>query len=242
MEKFGKSHSLIPSYPPNITKYPLFYDCKEYIVVLHPGEALYIPPRWFHWVFSYPESEEERKNIAISYHISSIDESKQENTNRKPMKYKLDKNNYVYFNYTFNNLKKTYSDKKFTVLKSKENIIIPIEKPTLKNNIYQELLTLDDIENQHNDYNIYIGQNNTFKTYVLPDCIKKDFIGSKFRCFHWIASFKHDTEYIDSGLHYDKTHGLLISIKGIKIVRLYHPNDYENLYVQTMKYREPKTT
>lgn len=35
---------------------------------------------------------------------------------------------------------------------------------------------------------------------------------------------------------------LIIKLKGIKIVRLYHLNDYENLYVQTMKYRNPNNT
>lgn len=241
---FGLTHSLIPSYPPDVTKFPLFYNCKEYIVILHPGEALYIPSNWFHWVFSYPESENERTNIAISYKF--YDKSGKKIKYTEPLKYKLDKNKYEYFNYTFDTLKTTYKNKKIhNVCKSKKNILVPVEKPTLKNKIYEDALTLTEIEKQSKEYNLYIQQNDYFQPHDPPTFMKDYFTKiykCSFYCHYWILLFNSQTNYIDSGLHYDGDPGLLICIKGIKIVRLYHPNDYENLYVQTMKYRDPKDT
>jgi hypothetical protein len=46
------SHSIIPRYPPDISKYPLIKDAKVISITLEEGEALYIPACWWHWVRS----------------------------------------------------------------------------------------------------------------------------------------------------------------------------------------------
>jgi Cupin-like domain len=47
-------------FPPDATAYPLFANAVYAEVLLEPGEMLYIPRRWWHWVTSYD------RNIALS--------------------------------------------------------------------------------------------------------------------------------------------------------------------------------
>ena len=231
------SHSAIPSYPPNINIYPDFYKCKEYTFILNPGDMLYIPAGWFHWVFSYPDQD--KQNIAISYAVSNFDGCiYNEFYYKKPYKFTLNKNEHDFFNYNFNTFKEN-TTKKINVIKSTKNILIPVNKHTLKNKLSYQSLTFSEIENiiSQDTHNIYIGQYNTgLQTQwpKPPECLLRGFPTSKFTCYNWISLFKTNTEYIDSGLHYDITHGILVQIKGRKLIRLFKPQDYNNLYVQPM--------
>src|SRR5580704_6191759 len=47
-------------FPPDLGVYPLFANAVYAEVLLEPGEMLYIPRRWWHWVTSYD------RNIALS--------------------------------------------------------------------------------------------------------------------------------------------------------------------------------
>jgi hypothetical protein len=47
-------------FPPDLGVYPLFANAVYAEVLLQPGEMLYIPRRWWHWVTSYD------RNIALS--------------------------------------------------------------------------------------------------------------------------------------------------------------------------------
>lgn len=226
-----QNHSIIPTYPPNIVKYPNFYKYKqEYVITLNPGDALYIPPKWFHWVFSYPD--EYKKNIAVSFFIKNT----QKFMNEEPTKYLLDKNNCKYLNYSFKTLEKMYPSKKHNVLKSKHNIISPVNKSTLKTQVFRDELTLKEINKQKNKYNIYMCQNSNLKSHELPKCIQAKFPDCHYHSFYWIISFLNDTEYIDSGLHYDTSAGFLVAVNGTKIVRLYHPDNENNFYLEKMYY------
>jgi hypothetical protein len=68
------THSLIPQYPPDPKTFPRFYNCKEQIFTLHPGDMLFIPPMWSHWVFSYPihdSNHDYHYNMALNYFTRS---------------------------------------------------------------------------------------------------------------------------------------------------------------------------
>lgn len=229
------SHSAIPTYPPNITDYPDFYKCKEYLFILHPGDMLYIPSNWFHWVFSYPD---EKQNIAISYSVSNFSGTiYNEFQFKKPYKFHLDKTELPFFNHTFDTFKNLYPNHKIKTLVSNKNILVPVKKSSIKSHKLIKLsLTFNEMEQlmQKNTHNIYMGQNNSLQQYNPPECLSRGFPNSKYTCNQWLALFKDNTEYIDSGLHYDRTHGILIQIKGTKLVRLFKPQDYNNLYVQPM--------
>jgi Cupin-like domain len=53
--------SALPGYPPDPVSYPLFVRAASACCTLRPGEALYIPHRWWHWVTSY------ERNIALNF-------------------------------------------------------------------------------------------------------------------------------------------------------------------------------
>jgi hypothetical protein len=228
-------HSAIPSYPPNVTKYPNFYNCKEYTFILHPGDMLYIPSKWFHWVFSYPD---EQQNMAISYTVDELNGNiYNEFYFKKPYMFHLNKDEHPFFNYTFNTFKNMYPTHKMNVVISNKNILIPVKKQTLKHKIYRDRYTFDEMKQlfHKNTHNIYMVQNNLLEPQKPPECILKGFPNSKLRCNYWLSLFKTDTEYIDSGLHYDLKHGILIQIKGTKLVRLFHPQYHNKLYIQPMQ-------
>jgi ribosomal protein L16 Arg81 hydroxylase len=52
--------SEIPAFPPDLGTYPLFRKAVFATVDLHPGDMLYIPTRWWHWVTSFD------RNLALS--------------------------------------------------------------------------------------------------------------------------------------------------------------------------------
>ena len=51
----------------NLIKYPLYMFSKYKVFTLKPGDCLYIPSNWWHWVFSRKE------NIAINVWFDGID-------------------------------------------------------------------------------------------------------------------------------------------------------------------------
>ena len=218
-------HSVINSYPPNPILYPNFYKCKELTFVLNPGDMLFIPKGWFHWVFSYPDT---RENIAVSYAIlDDNNDIRGEFKNQTPFIHTLD--NIPLENYTFNTLQQKYQSSKFTVLKSKQNSIIPVIK-TKHSQCKKDYLTLTEIKSQQDIYNLYIGQDSTFEFPTIPNIILQNFPNSTIKYFYWLSLFNKTTKYIESGLHYDNYHGLLAQIKGTKIVKLYSPKYLNNLY------------
>lgn len=232
MKQLFTSHSSIPTYPPNINTYPNFYNCKESIFILNPGDMLYIPKGWFHWVFSYPDTN--FKNLAISYIVDNYaGKIYNEFSYKKPYVFTLNKKENTFFNLSFEKLKQMHPSKKHTVFKSKKNTFIPVKKSSLKHNILLESLTFSEIETIK-DFNLYIGQAGSMGIYKPPECVFNGFPDSTFKCFHWCASFLKSTDYIESGLHYDNTHNILIQISGKKLVRLYKPSDIKNMYLQPM--------
>lgn len=196
---------------------------------------LYIPAEWSHWVFSYPD---EQQNIAISYPVTDFgDKLIDLFSDKKPFKHFLDKNEHSFFNYTLDTYKKMYPHKKVSTIISTKNHLLYPKKHTMKNNKQERIdLTFKEMDYllKNNTHNIYMGQNPTLKPQRPPQFIIEGFPNSRFNCNQWLALFKKDTEYIDSGLHYDITHGILIQIKGKKLVRLFRPEDVQNLYIQPM--------
>lgn len=235
MKTLYTSHSAIPTYPPNVINYPNFYNCKEYTFILHPGDMLYIPAGWFHWVFSYPD---EQQNIAISYAVSELNGPiYNEFQFKKPYLFNLNKYEHSFFNYTFNTFKNMYPTHKINTIISKNNTLVPVKKQSLKHKLTKCQLTFNEMYDlfTKNTHNIYMGQNESLNPQKPPECLLRGFPNSKFTCNQWLALFKKDTEYIDSGLHYDITHGILVQIKGTKLIRLFRPQDANKLYLQPMQ-------
>lgn len=239
------SHSSIPEYPPNYLKYPKFYNAKEHIFILHPGDMLYIPSKWFHWVHSYPD--ENLENLAVSFNITNITKIMNEFHNETPFIFHIDKTTNKFLNFDSTIITDSIFNKKqtYTTLLSKNNIILPVHKETLKFNSIKKELTLKEIYHIKNTskFNIVIGQNTKLQENLNikpPLQLHYSFPNSKINSFFWLYFFKNKKSYIDSGLHLDYWHNVLIQVKGIKIVRMYSPDNYDNLYVQPMFFLKNK--
>jgi len=228
------SHSAINSYPPHPDKFPKFYNCKEEIFVLNPGDVLYIPPRWNHWCFSYPNKNNE--NIALSYAIHEC-EIYPECINplfllSKPLYYNLN----PVLNLSWDTLVNLNIPNKFNFISTKNNIINQINK--LDNN-ESEIITMSinelDLYKKNNNYNISLSMN--YKIPQLLNLKPPDIVTHAFRdCksiqqYAWINLFKNNNEYIDTGLHFDMSYNIIVQLQGTKLVRLFNPNDAKNLYL-----------
>lgn len=221
------SHSKISEYPPNPKDFPNFYHCKEELFILNPGDMLYIPPFWFHWVFSY--GDEHRENIAIGYNIF--------NPNNINVFNEFHLGNPFTFNLndTFEDLSlKNYNpDYLQNVFITKSNTIVPVQK-AINKTIYKKI-KIKHIIDLHNKQvcNISIGRDPYIKPKNdIPQVIKKSFPNDQIESFLWIHLLKNHNTYIETGLHYDITHNIIVQTKGVKVVRLFKPNNAKNLYLQ----------
>ena len=240
------SHSAITQYPPNPLKYPKFYNCKEHVFILYPGDMLYIPEGWCHWVFSFKDKDSElecnNENIAISFHINKFNGIIYNKFyDKKPFVYNLDKTQHSFFDITFEKIKNQIYDIEIPIYKSKGSIITPTKKNdmVLKYKVSSEKMKiskLDDLQKQKK-YNMYMSSIpfifNNF-TNTAPNLIRDSFPGSTISHLYWFGFFDNNTESFDSGLHFDQRHNCLIQIKGTKLVRLYNKKDFNNLYIQPM--------
>lgn len=219
------SHSVIPSFPPNVNKFPNFYNAKEIVYVLKPGDALYIPKDWFHWVFSYPDSNSE--NIAFSYRVNNTKDTSiyNEFSLKKP---------YTFYIKTKQMSIKDFdqSDETFNVFRSKSNVIVPVDKGDKNSKLSVDKMTITEMLNETR-HNVYLAQT-TIQNLQPPQFLSKGFSNATFTCFNWLAKFAKKNNFIDSGLHYDNYHGILIQVSGTKVVRLYKPSDAKNMYLSPM--------
>jgi ribosomal protein L16 Arg81 hydroxylase len=227
------SHSKIAEYPPNPQLYPNFYHCKEQVFILNPGDMLYIPPKWFHWVFSY--GDENRENLALGYNIFN---PKNEDVYNefyfgKPFVFNVNDN---FDNISsLSDLNQNYEQDVFL---TKSNTIVPVQKD-IKKTIHTKMF-LKDILNLHQQqtHNIGISREPHLKlfrdtnTNFYKDIIQRSFPKNVISSFLWLYLLKNNNTFVETGLHYDITHNILVQIKGTKLVRLYKPSDAKYLYLQ----------
>lgn len=233
------NHSEINSYPPNPIKYQNFYNCKQEIFILNPGDCLFIPKYWAHWVFSYPEKYtiygENSGNFTFHYNIAcsyptfqSIQDNSDIFSTNKPMKIKLDKKDADFLNCDLFDIINDSDENKYNYISSEENTLNNIIK-TSSNKKTRDKKNFTDIFNIYKTkhYNIYLGQNeelykNNIYDFTVPAFWGTCFKESRILPMMWFSLHKDDN-YIESGLHHDNSNNLLIQIKGTKLVRLFSP-------------------
>ena len=228
------SHSLIPCYPVDVIKFPQYYNsiCKTY--VLREGDMLYIPPQYSHWVFSYGD------NLALTFPVTDFKgyiDSPFDLEN--PLQFKLVDLPFLKWNLKYL-LDATGEDDKFQCLLSKGQSLYPVKKPHHKRQIYRKNLTKKDILDtiKEKKLNISIGQNanmisGVYKEAKPPHFWLKSFNGSKIVARTWVSSSKNDAP-IDTGLHYDLGYSSLVQITGVKVVKLFSPDQLSNLYMSPL--------
>jgi hypothetical protein len=220
------NHSCISEYPPDVNYFPNYYNAKCGVHVLHPGDCLYIPKYWNHWVFSYPDVKSETKeNIAASFPIIDF-KGKVSNkfSNFMPFLSRISED-CPFFDITWDYLLETIPDIKTIYYSSKTSHIISFinrQKEKSISEIHKLVLK--------NDTNISLSQNEIYGNIKPPKFYTDSFPSSVMKSYLWF-SFCKSKKPIDTGLHNDDVHSILVQIKGIKVVRLYPPNEYDKLYM-----------
>jgi hypothetical protein len=192
----------------NIYFYPKYLLSNPQKYILNEGDALIIPKKWWHWVFSYENT------FGINYWYDHNHELFTEiqiiENFIKPCNIK---NNKIK-NYLFN----------FETLNGNKDDIININMDDLinstKNNEY--LLTLDAFTN-NKDIRYFLSENIEHPQIIIDNKLNKNY------------NFWYSPNKMDTGLHYDDNNGILCVLSGKKIVYLYPPNDSKYLYPYDIK-------
>lgn len=192
----------------NCVLFPKLIFTHPRYITLKKGQSIYIPPKWWHWIRSSPQT----------YAVNFWFDNSSSNIN-KP--------------YTFDNEilipKNLLKNETIHVWNSINNnmTITNFTKFIESKKDGEYMITLDNFETSKN-----INIKNILKKYIsFPKC---PYIKPPKSCdFNvWISSGHHDT-----GLHYDDEDGILCVIEGEKQITLFPPEDTLYLYPYPVIYK-----
>lgn len=238
-------------FPPDLTVYPLFASAVYAEVLLEPGDMLYIPCRWWHWVTSYD------RNIALSiWHaadrrsmslplsadsvsrIDSVTDSFDFASRYFPAKQPVVLHSGhvrrwpAFTNWTDDYLRAVIGSKRHHVGISPEPClqVIKGDHPTRA-----EIMSFDEFLDRSLTFSeyYYLGQDEVAPGLLqgdwnIPDFWSNCFTDNEFHPALWFT-FGRD-EGITSSLHFDYYENLLAQIAGRKRVLLFSPVQTPYLY------------
>ena len=224
------NHSIIVDFPIDYNLYPLSKNVDIIKIVLEKDEYIIIPPFWFHWVYTDPET------IAISYEIFSLSgEDKflyNSFYNNIPIKCNGNKTNIIYDDFINSSL-----NNNFLAVLSKTSDCSPVIKDNnIKMSTNDTLLNIIKYVNNKNMY-AYIGNEPIKNIKSIEEYIDitklinlDDTLTIKYNVKLWLNLKKS----INSGLHYDENAKFLYVLTGKKTFYLIHPKEKNNLYLQLL--------
>jgi len=192
---------------PDKNLYPLYYTAHKLEISIGPGEGIFIPAGWFHFVFSNGEL-----NTAVNFwHVAKMEEGVRNKDS--PIKFRheikdleLDENTEVEVSLTKTNIVGTRSVKS----RCKDTLLQEVTKPLKQ--FYEE-----------KDPHSYVVQSRQFP-HLDKHRIDKE------------SEFRQNTVWINFGnirtlLHYDLDDNYLCQVEGTKRVLLFPPEDRDLLYL-----------
>ena len=206
----------------NLVKYPLYMFAKHTVFTLKPGDCLYIPSKWWHWVFSLDE------NIAINVWFDGNDHRNlshdlpfrrtntnyaQTKLNRVELQQKL-KNIYPC---GYRNVPNTYS----------------YRRPTEAYSNVQQRVSLDTfsdfLEKKLNyPYGTFYGEN------IDDELNLSEYVDILPNSGNISTNLWYYDGKSNSGLHNDESDNYLFQFMGYKKIFLFHPEHGKYLYADTI--------
>lgn len=185
----------------NYFLYPSLLFTHPQKFTLKAGQALYIPPKWWHWVISN----------GASTSVNFWGKNKNENIyGKKP--FVKPHNQQLNLDEVMNQPVSVWNSNNYSIIGSMQEDTL---EQFLKNNIPQQyVITLDDYVN---------GKKNKFLKEKLGSQLIEIEELPDYNI--WISS-----NSVDTGLHYDDTPGLLCIIRGVKEITMYPPSDSKYLH------------
>ena len=238
--------SLVPDPYVNSGLYEDYDKCKKTMLVIEPGEMLFIPAGWFHYVIS-EEDKKTNLNMAISYftlHDNCIDCDLDKNKLFKDLE-EISIKNLVYDKYK--NLSQPFvirdyfkHNKRFSLLdmtKDKIKTLYPekvrvtkSKRPLFVSNFVKKHFP-DCCEEKEMLFNDFLSSNN--KSHYLIQGIQKI---KEIPYFLEKEKIHNINSWINFGdcytaLHYDCYNNILMQIYGKKKVILIPPSEYKSLHL-----------
>lgn len=193
----------------DVEKWPLLRKARTYEKVIGPGEALFIPAGWWHWVFSEETDEKSGLNFAVNFWFwESKPKPLEPIVSTHDISFKPDR---------------LPSDKKVTVTFSRDNRFgsNTISKKSGRQAIRKEMTWGEFLRNCH-PYSYVVQDPLDDQGITAPD--HPDFL--KVKTVSLWANFGNVSTY----MHWDSTDNWLCQIHGKKRVLLFHSSDFEFLY------------
>lgn len=193
---------------PDKNIFPLYYTANKTEVVINPGDGLFIPAGWFHFVFSSGDINE-----AVNFWYHAPDEMKEGERN---------KDDPIIFKHDIKELNVDESTEVEVSISTQKIVGTNSIKSRCKDKLTQVKKTLKEFYDERHPYS-YIVQSNEFKHLDEYRIRKTD-------------DFKQCSVWINFGnvythLHYDLDDNYLCQIKGSKRILLFPPEDRHLLYL-----------
>jgi hypothetical protein len=238
--------SLIPNPYANLGLYEDYGKCQKTIVDIEPGEMLFIPAGWFHYVIS-EQDKKTNLNMAISYfthHNNCVDCDLDKNQNFKDLEEVSIKNliydKYKNFSQPFVIRDYFKHNKQFSLLNMPKDKIKKIypqkvkvtesKKPLFASNFVkkhfpgcceEKEMLFDEFLNSNNKSCYLIQSEHNIKE--IPYFLEKE----KFQSINSWINFGD----CYTALHYDCFNNILMQIYGKKKVILIPPSEYKSLHL-----------
>jgi hypothetical protein len=227
---FIKSHSSIIHYPIS-DEFPLAKNVIFHEYIIKPNEYLFIPKKWFHWVFSEPETLSCHYVFYSDKGESTLNESdlfQMDIESGKPFQgvgicdtldtindfYEKEQHQQIYgiisSNCDVSPMRKMGNEDKFICIDTIGNFM-KIDSS------YYKYIGKQEMSEQSTFYKKYKDINHFIPTTSIFSCVPTI----------WCSLDKP----VQSGLHYDCYSSLIYVITGQKRVLLAEPSSYPNLYV-----------
>jgi hypothetical protein len=219
----GHRHSIIAEEFPDRNQFPKFYDAKRIYISIGPGDMVYIPPGWYHWIFSEDPDPTTGLNVAINYWYTS--NWNMTHVDRYPP---IKTTHTIHKNIDYMDFFKTFGDDKLYCSSSNTgHFTYPSSRWGKHGNITckEHFLTFNEFYEKRTceDHWYLSGQRddrlNTYNPSMYPQMELKE--------ANWWINFGN----VNTALHYDQTENLLCQIAGSKRVILFPHSEWSNLYL-----------
>lgn len=243
--------SALPGYPPDPRDYPLFANAAVCSCTLQPGDALYIPYRWWHWVTSYD------RNVALNFwhaadrsgdwfgrqgvlngQIPAVSDTTgfaaEWFARKRPVVIRSSSIAEwpALSRWTDDYLIENGGSGRHPVGVSPDPQLFPVKGP---HRTRLETMTLEAFVSAARDSSerMYLAQNEAIPAalaadFTIPPFWAECFADRRFRMVFWFTY--GGSEGVTSALHFDYYENLLVQVAGTKRVLLFAPAETPNLY------------
>jgi hypothetical protein len=220
MERFEWGHyysNIVEEYPDKKI-FPRFYKARKLEYILEPGDMLWIPPGWYHWIFSEDPDPETGLNIAVNYWYNSSWDITD-----------IDRGNPVKTTHSIRNYREflnSFSKKRHIVSRS-EKKIFSLEHNMWRHGDYLDyectLMTLDEFVDKKDPCTYLSSLDDPRLLQFDP----KIYDSWKCSAANWWINFGH----VSTVMHFDRADNLFCQVEGRRRVVLFPHSEWPNLYL-----------